>query len=59
MNNVCRKTVIIDANAVDYNRRYTLCALLRHFHEVVDAHAIDMRMDGDTVWNKYGALFPA
>lgn len=57
MNNVCRKTVIIDAHAVDYNRKYTLCALLRHFHEVVDAHGIEMRMDGDTVWNNYGAIW--
>ncbi len=57
MNNICKKTVKINANEVDCNRNYTLCALLRSFHEVVDDHAIEMGIDGDTVLKKYGAIW--
>ncbi len=57
MNNSLKKSYEINGSDVDYAKRYTLCALLRHFHDVVDFHALELKVDAGTVYEKYGAYW--
>ncbi len=57
MNNSLKKSYIINGSDVDYAKRYTLCALLRHFHDAVDFHALELQVDANTVYEKYGAYW--
>lgn len=57
MNNSCTGKFVLDVNCVDYDKKYTLCALMRHFHDVVDRHALELGVDANTMHDAYGAYW--
>ena len=55
MNNSYSKAFNVDSLHVDYRKKYDLCGLMRHFHEVAEKHAYDLGVDADTLMRKYQA----
>lgn len=55
VNHTLIRNFTITENDVDFRRKYNLCSLMRHYHKVVDEHALAMGVDSTTVMRDYGA----
>lgn len=57
MKNTFIKTHDVSSYTVDYNKKYTLCALLRHAQSEAFYHAQEMGIDGKKIWDEYKAIW--
>ena len=57
MNNTLIQTYTIDSYSTDFEKKYDLCSLLRHYQNAVFLHADELGVDGTTIWNKFKAIW--
>lgn len=57
MENFYAQTFDVDSLHVDYEKKFDLCGLMRHFHLAAEKHAYALGVDANTLWREYGAIW--
>lgn len=47
----------VDSLHVDYEKKYDLCGLMRHFHLAAEKHAYALGVDANTLWREHRAIW--
>ena len=57
MENSYSQNFNVDSLHVDYEKKYSLCGLMRHFHAAVEKHAYDLGVDANSILDKFKAIW--